>query len=210
MSPSLDSSFESGRKVHLTVPLLSYSMLCFYKTAIEARTPFRGSRRACGIDLPLAHSVTIAAGCKVSLDTFIQVSLPEGHFGLLKLRSGAAKRHSLILHGGVIGKHAASKMAFFLNCLFISRRRFLWQHSTSSSEHRTDTHPTPRRRCVRTVNTCEVLLWTSLGRQGLWLQLRPRSFGFWVYGRLQGQFVSVNRRSRPSRGPIPSTKPAWS
>jgi len=108
-------------------------------------------------------------------------------------------------------KHARlPKMTIFLNCLFISRRRFLWQHSTSSSEHWTDTHRTPRRRCVRTVNTCEVLLWTSLGRQGPWLQLRPRSFGFWVYGRLQGQFVSVNRRSRPSRGPIPSTKPAWS
>lgn len=79
-------------------------MLCFYKTAMEAVTPYRGSKGACGLDLPLPHSVTVAPGRKVSLDLFLQVSLPEGHFGLLKLRSGAARRYKLALHGGVIGE----------------------------------------------------------------------------------------------------------
>ena len=82
------------------------SMLCFYKTAIEARTPYRGSRGACGIDLPIPHSVTLEGHQKVSVDLFLQVGLPPGHFGLLKLRSGAARRHKLLLHGGVIGENS--------------------------------------------------------------------------------------------------------
>ena len=81
-------------------------MLCFYKTAVEARTPYRGSRGACGIDLPIPHSVTLEGHQKVSVDLFLQVGLPPGHFGLLKLRSGAARRHKLLLHGGVIGENS--------------------------------------------------------------------------------------------------------
>ena len=79
-------------------------MLCFYKTAAEAKTPLRGSRGACGIDLPMPNGLTISPGKKVSVDLLLEVSLPPGHFGLLKLRSGAARRHKLLLHAGVIGE----------------------------------------------------------------------------------------------------------
>ena len=79
-------------------------MLSFYKTAVEARTPSRGCRGACAIDLPLPNAVTLSPGKKVSVDLFLQVNLPLGHFGLLKLRVGAARRYKLLLHGGVIGE----------------------------------------------------------------------------------------------------------
>ena len=79
-------------------------MLCFSKTALEGQAPSRGSALACGLDLPLPHDVTILPGQKVTVDTYIAVSLPPGHCGLLKLRSGAARRFTLVLHGGVIGE----------------------------------------------------------------------------------------------------------
>lgn len=83
-------------------------MICFNRTAGQAQSPYRGSKGAAGIDLPLPHTVTIGAGKKVCLDLYLEVNLPPGHFGLLALRSGAARRHSLVLHGGIIGRCSRS------------------------------------------------------------------------------------------------------
>ena len=51
----------------------------------------------------MPHTVTVQPGRKVSIDLYLQTSLPEGYFGLLRLRSGVARRLDLILHAGVIG-----------------------------------------------------------------------------------------------------------
>ena len=79
-------------------------MLSFTKTAEEAKTPYRGSAGACGFDLPLPHDVTLLAGQRTSVDLLLKVSLPPGFFGLLKLRSGAARRYNISLLAGVIGR----------------------------------------------------------------------------------------------------------
>jgi dUTPase len=79
-------------------------MLSFYKTGLESHLPSRGSRGACGIDLPIPFSLSILPQRKVCIDLLLSVSLPENHFGLLQLRSGISRRTHLKLHAGIIGK----------------------------------------------------------------------------------------------------------
>jgi dUTPase len=95
-------------------------MLCFNRTTDEARAPSRGSKGACGLDLPLPHAVTILPGKKVTIDLNLQVCLPEGHFGLLKLRSGAARRYALTLHAGVIGMRPKKSLRNSLETFLLS------------------------------------------------------------------------------------------
>jgi dUTPase len=78
-------------------------MLCFYKSGEQGQSPLRGSTNAAGFDLAMPHTVTVLPGKTVSVDLLISVSLPVAHFGLITLRSGAVRRHPLILHAGVIG-----------------------------------------------------------------------------------------------------------
>jgi dUTPase len=79
-------------------------MLSFEKAAEQARTPYRGSAGACGLDLPLPHNVSILPSQRVEIDLYLKVRLPVGCFGLLKLRSSVARRYHITLLGGVIGK----------------------------------------------------------------------------------------------------------
>jgi dUTPase len=44
----------------------------------------------------------VEPGKKVSIDLYLQTSIPEGHFGLLRLRSGVSRRFDIQLLGGVV------------------------------------------------------------------------------------------------------------
>ena len=78
-------------------------MLSFYRDTEQAYSPARGSKYAAGVDLYLPSDVSLKPGRKVSIDLHVSVALPGPEFcGLLKLRSGAARRYDISIHEGLV------------------------------------------------------------------------------------------------------------
>jgi dUTPase len=78
--------------------------LAFHPTAAEAIRPVKSSAKAAAFDLFEPSTVTILPGEKYLSDLLVRCDFPTGHCGLLKMRSGAAKRLDLVLQGGLIGE----------------------------------------------------------------------------------------------------------
>ena len=79
-------------------------MLTFETTTSQALRPRRATSESAGWDLRVPSDVSIFAGEKVSIDTGVRVRLPWGCCGRLLLRSGAFRKHRLLLQEGLIGE----------------------------------------------------------------------------------------------------------
>ena len=78
-------------------------MLAFYKDTEQAFSPAKGSKYAAGVDLYLPSDISLKPKCKVSIDLHVTVALPGPEYcGLLKLRSGAARRYDISIHEGLV------------------------------------------------------------------------------------------------------------
>ena len=78
-------------------------MLRFTSSTSQSFCPSRATPHSAGWDLFMPYTVTLFEGNKLEIDTQVVVSFPTGFYGQLHLRSSAARRFNIILHGGVIG-----------------------------------------------------------------------------------------------------------
>jgi dUTP pyrophosphatase len=67
-----------------------------------AKIPNRASEGAAGLDLFSVEKLTLNAKGSATIDTGIQIELPNGFFGQISGRSGLARHHGIIIGGGVI------------------------------------------------------------------------------------------------------------
>jgi dUTP pyrophosphatase len=63
----------------------------------EAVLPHRGTTGSAGLDLFTLDNVTFRKGEITWVSTGWAIEIPDGHFGLLKPRSGLASKHGLML-----------------------------------------------------------------------------------------------------------------
>ncbi|MGH2992818.1 MAG: dUTP diphosphatase [Solirubrobacterales bacterium] len=63
----------------------------------DARLPTRAHEGDAGLDLHAAESARIGPGERASVGTGLAVAIPDGHAGLVLLRSGLAKRHGITI-----------------------------------------------------------------------------------------------------------------
>lgn len=68
----------------------------------DANAPSRGTPESAGFDLHSYENVVIAAGKQALVATGVSVVIPEGHWGNLRMRSGAAVKKGLMINAGVI------------------------------------------------------------------------------------------------------------
>ncbi len=71
--------------------------LKFRKLHPNAILPTRATPSAAGLDLALVEREVIGVGDQVVLRTGLAVEIPEGWFGLIRLRSGIARRSGLVI-----------------------------------------------------------------------------------------------------------------
>jgi len=71
----------------------------------DAILPVRKRRGDAGLDLYSAEEVVLKPNEWVAVPTGIAVEIPEGHFGLIKDRSGLALKHALHCLAGVVDEN---------------------------------------------------------------------------------------------------------
>ncbi len=71
----------------------------------EAKLPVRKREGDAGLDLYSVEEVVLKPGQWVAVPTGIAVEIPEGHFGLIKDRSGLALKHALHCLAGVVDEN---------------------------------------------------------------------------------------------------------
>jgi dUTP pyrophosphatase len=75
----------------------------FKKLTTTAVTPSRGSLGAAGLDLYADADVLVTSGASVMLGTGIAIEIPQGHVGLVFIRSSVGKAGVALANGvGVI------------------------------------------------------------------------------------------------------------
>jgi len=71
----------------------------------DAELPVRKREGDAGLDLYSVEEVVLKPGQWVAVPTGIAVEIPEGHFGLIKDRSGLALKHALHCLAGVVDEN---------------------------------------------------------------------------------------------------------
>ncbi len=71
----------------------------------DAVLPVRKRKGDAGLDLYAVEGVVLKPGEWVAIPTGIAVEIPEGHFGLIKDRSGLALKHALHCLAGVVDEN---------------------------------------------------------------------------------------------------------
>lgn len=80
-----------------------------------AKLPTRATEGAVGVDLYSNEAIMIPGGEQETIGTDIMVDLPDGHFGLIKSRSGHAANDRLHVEAGVIDPDYRGEIGIVLN-----------------------------------------------------------------------------------------------
>ncbi len=75
------------------------------KLRSDAKIPVRKRKGDAGLDLYSVEEVVLKPGEHTAVPTGIAVEIPEGHFGLIKDRSGLALKHALHCLAGVVDEN---------------------------------------------------------------------------------------------------------
>jgi len=74
----------------------------FFKGNSDAILPTRGTNGAAGLDLTACKKTTIATNTTGLVETGLHVEIPEGYVGIIKIRSGFAKKYNVTENAGVV------------------------------------------------------------------------------------------------------------
>lgn len=74
--------------------------MLYYSLDKDAHQPRFAYEGDAGMDLALAHDLTVPVGGHRMGDTGVHVAIPEGHVGMLFVRSSAGIKRNLVLSNG--------------------------------------------------------------------------------------------------------------
>ena len=74
--------------------------LLYYSLSDDAYRPRVGYEGDAGLDLALSHSLTVPVGAHRMGDTGVHVAIPNGHVGMLFVRSSTGVKRNLVLSNG--------------------------------------------------------------------------------------------------------------